>query len=71
MNRAKEQVMRNEFQQGFKDTFRNGLLQGSSAMCKVILDKANNTKLTLEERIADIVKFCETGLKSSKQLETK
>lgn len=66
MKKQEEQQLRELFTNSFKDTFRNGLLQGSKAMCKVILDKANDTAKTSDERIADIVKFCEVSLGEKK-----
>ena len=50
-----------------KQTHTNGLLQGSRAMCKVILDKANNKSKSSEERLEDIIKFCSISLGSSGQ----
>lgn len=66
MKKQEEKQLRELFTNSFKDTFRNGLLQGSKAMCKVILDKANDTAKTPDERISDIVKFCEVSLGKKK-----
>ena len=44
--------------------FRNGVTQGMYAACKVISDKASDEAKTHEERINDIITFCEPALKS-------
>ena len=63
-----EQHLNDVFTKALKDTHRNGLLQGSKAMCHVILELASDTKKTPDERIEAIKKFCATGL-SRKQDE--
>ena len=35
-----------------------GVGRGAYAICQVVLQKANNPDLTLEERLTDIVQFC-------------
>lgn len=55
-NRA---AMKNEMEQGFRKMHSVGMARGAYAMAQVILQKANNTTLTLEERLTDIVQFCE------------
>lgn len=35
-----------------------GISRGAYAMCQIVLKKANNPELTLEERLTDIVRFC-------------
>lgn len=44
---------------GMKQQFQEGLRQGTFAACKVIHDKALNEEKTAEERLEDIVNFCE------------
>lgn len=44
--------------------FRNGITQGMYAACKVIFDKASDESRSHEERIKDIVTFCEPALKN-------
>lgn len=63
MTSREESILREEFNKGYKSVFQNGLLQGSKAVCKVVLDKANDERKTLEERIEDIKKFCRVSLK--------
>ena len=56
-----------EFQEKIKMTFRNnldkqfrnGLAQGAYAVCKVVLDRANDEGKTIEERLQIIRAFCE------------
>jgi len=58
-----EMKLRKTFNEGFKSAQRNGLLQGATAISKVVLDKANDTRKTPEQRLEDIVRFCEVSLK--------
>ena len=53
-----------------RDTHRNGLLQGSKAMCAVIYEKAIDSSRTYEDRIADIITFCEISLGDKEPLGT-
>lgn len=62
MNIQAEDKLREVFNKGYKNTFRNGLLKGSKAMCRVIFDKANNESKTPEDRIEDIKNFCKVSL---------
>lgn len=59
-----------EIVEGFKKKFIEihsaGLLQGSKAMCKCVLDKVNNENLSAEERLKDIKRFCEVSLSLKK-----
>lgn len=71
MNAQEEKQLKEMFEARFKDMFTKGMLRGSTAMCKVILDKANDASKTVEERIADIINFCETGLGMKKKVENK
>ena len=43
---------------GLQKAQRDGIGMGAHAMCKVILEKAQNETKTAEERLADIIKFC-------------
>jgi len=43
--------------------FRNGITQGMYAACKVISDKASDETKAYEERINDIIAFCQPALK--------
>lgn len=52
-------TMKNEMEQGFRKMHSVGMARGAYAMAQVILQKANNTTLTLEGRLTDIVQFCE------------
>ncbi len=66
MRSGTEKKLREAFNEGFEATRRTGLLQGAVAISKVVLDKANNTSKTPEERLADIIKFCEVSLGNKK-----
>ena len=41
---------------------QNGLAEGCKAISKVVYDKATDESKSYEERIRDIIIFCETGL---------
>lgn len=64
MNANVEKELLKQFEKGYENTYRNGLLRGATAVSKVVLDKAKNTTKTLEERIDEIIKFCEVSLKN-------
>lgn len=66
MNSGDERRLRDAFNEGFKTVRRDGVFQGAVAICKVILNKANAPGKTAEERLSDIVEFCETSLKNKK-----
>lgn len=66
MQRDTEKKLIEAFNEKFEAIRRTGLLQGSMAIAKVVLDKANDTKKTPEERLADIIQFCEVSLGNKK-----
>lgn len=41
---------------------QNGLAEGCKAVSKVVYDKATDESKTYEDRIRDIITFCEIGL---------
>lgn len=59
-----------EFQDKLKMSFRlkleeqlkTGIAQGVYATCKVINDKAQDTDISSEERLANIIEFCKPVL---------
>lgn len=61
-----EKELKKAFNDGFKSVQQAGLLQGAIAISKVVLDKANNKNKTPEERLKDIIEFCEISLKNKK-----
>lgn len=63
MTNKTEKQLREAFNEGFKKAHTSGLLQGTKAISKVVLDKATDTRKTPDERLADIIKFCEVSLK--------
>lgn len=62
MRRSTENKLREAFNERFESIHRTGLLQGSVAIPKVVLDKVNDTSKTPEERLSDIIQFCEVSL---------
>lgn len=61
-----EKELEKAFNDGFKAVRQAGLLQGAIAISKVVLDKANNKNKTSEERLKDIIEFCEISLRNKK-----
>lgn len=45
----------------------SSLAAGAIAMCHVIQDKATTEGKSAEERLADIIEFCETSLKKKEE----
>lgn len=62
MKSSTEKQLREAFNKGFESTHRIGLVQGAIAIAKVVLDKANNENKAPEDRLDDIIKFCEKSL---------
>lgn len=62
MNNNTETKLREIFEAELRKQFRKGLLQGSVAICSVILDKTNDSSKTPEKIIADIQHFCKVSL---------
>lgn len=67
MNKKDEIKMKKAFDEGFKAVFQQGLLQGSKAICHVILEKAKGVDQTDEERLCEIIKFCEVSLQNKNE----
>ena len=67
MTNKQEQKLREEFKKGFQEQFRNGMAQGVFAISKVIHEKATNASMSADERLADIIAFCEISIKANKQ----
>lgn len=57
-----ENKLKEEFEKIIKKQHTLGLIEGCKAMCRVILDKATNADNTPEERISEIIRFCEVSL---------
>lgn len=62
MKSSTEKQLREAFNKGFESIHRTGLTQGAVAIAKVVLDKATNKNKTPEEKLDDIIKFCEKSL---------
>ena len=50
------------FREHLENQFRNGITQGMYAACKVIYGKAIDDTKTAEERISEIIAFCQPPL---------
>lgn len=57
-----EEYVESKMLQVLQNVQRSSLAAGAIAMCKVIRDKATDESKTIEERLADVVAFCETSL---------
>lgn len=68
LSKQQELQLKNEMVNQFTKIRAGGLLQGAKAMCDVILKKAKNTEKTPEERLSDIIAFCEVSL-SNKEIK--
>lgn len=64
MNSNIEQQLREAFNDGFKSVQRKGLLEGAIAISKVIFDKATAKNKSPEEKLSDIIRFCEVSLQN-------
>lgn len=51
-----------KFRECLENVRMSSLAAGAVAMCKVIRDKATDESKSVEERLADVVAFCETSL---------
>lgn len=68
--RIDELFLKQEFEKKFKEQFRNGLLQGTVAFSKVVRDKATDETKPVEDRLDDIIEFCDVALKNFPQPQT-
>ena len=72
---ALQQKKIEDFEKQIKEKFefvRNqGLIAGSKAICGVVLEKAKNEEKSVEERLHDIIDFCEVSLGVAKENEIK
>lgn len=55
-----DRLFRQEFQRGFRRQHTAGISQGAYAMCKVIHDRAVDSRMTVDSRLSWITSFCET-----------
>lgn len=65
-----ENMIRKEFENGLRQQRSIGVAQGAYAMCKVIVNKADDDSISIEERLSWIRSFCEKLIASAtKKLE--
>lgn len=60
-----EEVVRKKFE----EVRNSGLIAGSKAICAVVLEKAKDEATTIEERLADIIDFCERSIGVAKKYD--
>lgn len=56
-----------KFRECLENVRMSSLAAGAIAMCHVIQDKATDESKSAEERLADIIEFCETSLKKKEE----
>ena len=62
-DKAFQERLQMSFRMRLEEQFRNGIAQGMYAACKVINDRANAEGKTPEEKLQNIIDFCQTGLR--------
>ena len=65
----REKAIRQQLEQSLKEQYQRGLLVGTKAMLKVIGDTIAEKDKTNEEKLASIMKFCNTMLDMTKSTE--
>ncbi len=70
MSKHNDNMFRQVVTQGLRKQHTAGIAQGAYAMCSVILGKAKAEGKTAEEKVADIIKFCNVCM-NPKELEEK
>lgn len=64
------QKIQMSFREKLNDQLKNGLAQGMYAACKIIRNKAMEEDKTPEERLHNIISFCEPVLHLSNSKES-
>lgn len=67
MTIQEEQLLKETFEQKFKEIHTKGLAEGLYSACKVIMDTANSITMSETERLDAIRRFCEVSLGQNKQ----
>lgn len=62
-DKAFQERLKMTFRMRLEEQFRNGIAQGMYAACKVINDRANAEDKTPEERLQNIIEFCQPALR--------
>lgn len=62
MNKKTENELNKVLQTKMQEVRDNTLLAGSKAICGVVLNKAKNKEKTDQEKLIDIIDFCERSL---------
>lgn len=61
MAKHNDNLFKKEFEKGFRKQYNNGLLSGAYAVCQVVLEKAKDDSMSADERLAEIIRFCEVS----------
>lgn len=67
MGKHNDGALKQTLEKGLRTQFLNGLRQGTTAICAVVRDKASDTEKSVEERLDDIIRFCNVSLNSKEQ----
>lgn len=65
----REKAIRQQLEQSLKEQYQRGLLIGSKSMLKVIAETIAAEDKTTEEKLASVMKFCNTLLDITKSTE--
>lgn len=72
---AQQQKKAEEFEKQIREKFEyvrtQGLIAGSKTMCGVVLEKAKNEEKSVEERLHEIIDFCEVSLRVAEKNKIK
>lgn len=59
MSKHNDQVFKRVVTGGLQKQHTAGVAQGAYAMCKVVLEKATDETKPVEQRLEDVIAFCE------------
>lgn len=63
MGKHNDQLFKKVVTGGLQKQHSAGIAQGAYAMCRVVLEKATDETKTVEQRLKDVIDFCEVCAK--------
>ncbi len=69
LTKEQEKELEEIFASRLKEQYNRGLQVGVLSVSKVVLDKLNDGRKPLMDRIKDVKKFCEIPINKQKQIE--
>lgn len=63
MGKHNDQLFKKVVTGGLQKQHSAGVAQGAYAMCRVVLEKATDETKTVEQRLKDVIDFCEVCAK--------